>query len=172
MSDSSNSSRRWRPIRAFRVMQATTRCTRAYAAPTQRRDVPRGIPRCVPVREVSHTTRLSSPVLGLNHGGVRSAYACPHLQIGPSTGRGCLVGLPGGNACSGIVCDRVRKRLHRTPRLPSHASTSVRVHDSAARICAPRQRRERSRNRPPTRSRRRESWHRRSCHAGRRDSAM
>ena len=27
--------------------------------------------------QVSHTTRLSSPALGLNYGGVRSAHACP-----------------------------------------------------------------------------------------------
>ena len=148
------------------------RGVQAYAAPTQRRDVPGGNRRCVPVRGPSHTTMLSSPALGLNRGGVRSAYACPHLRTGPSIGRGCLSGFPRGNVCSGIVCDRVRRRLHRTPRFPCHASTSVRVRDSAARIVVARQRRERSRTRLPTRSRRRESLHPRSSHAGRQDSVM
>ena len=165
-------SRRLRPIRAFRSMRAIAGGVQAYAAPTHRRDVPGGIRPCVPVRGASHTSRPSSSALGLNRGGVRSAYACPHLRTGLSTGRGCLLGLPRGNTYFGIVCDRVRRRLHRAPRLPIHASTFVRVRDSAARTFAPRQRRERSRSRPPTRHRRRKSWHRRSCHAGRPDSAM
>lgn len=37
------------------------RGVQACAAPTQRRDVPRGIRRGVPVRGASHTTRLSPP---------------------------------------------------------------------------------------------------------------
>lgn len=146
------------------------RGVQAYAAPTQRRDVPGGIRPRVPVRGASHTSMPSSSALGLNRGVVRSAYACPHLRTGLSMGRGCLLGLPRGNTCFGIVCDRVRRRVHRAPRLPIHASTSVRIRDSAARTFAPRQRRERSR--PPTRHRRRKSWHRRPCHEGRRDSAM
>ena len=95
------------------------RGVQAYAAPTHRRDVPGGIRPCVPVRGASHTTRPSSPALGLKRGGVRSSYACPHLRTGLSTGRGCLLGLPRGSTCFGIVCDRVRRRLHRAPRLPS-----------------------------------------------------
>ena len=105
---------RSRPIRAFRGN------TSDYEAPTQRRDVPAAIqPPCIAVRGASHTTRLSSPALGLNRVGVRSAYASPHLRTEPSIGRGCLLGRPRRNACSGIVCVRVRRRLHRTPRSPS-----------------------------------------------------
>ena len=106
-----------------RVMPATTRCTGIRSAHAETR-CPRGDSSVRhTVRGASHTTRLSSPALGLNRGGVRSAYASPHLRTGPSTGRGCLLGLPRRNACSGIVCVRVRRRLHRTPRSPSHAST-------------------------------------------------
>ena len=128
------------------------RGVQAYAAPTQRRDVPWGESSLRPRAEDRlTTTMLSSPALGLNR-----RRCSVRLRVPPFANRTfdrsrlSQLGFPRGNVCSGIVCDRVRRRLHRTPRFPCHASTSVRVRDSAARIVVARQRRERSRTRLPT----------------------
>ena len=162
---------RLRRIRAFRVTSATTRCSSIRSAHAETL-CPRGdsllglrarsVSRDKAILAGARTEPRRCPV----------RLRVPHLRTGPSIGRGCLRGLPHGKVCSGFLCDRVRRHLHRAPRLPRQASTAVRVRDSAVRIVVARQRRERRPSRLPTRSRRRESLHRRSCHAGQQDSAM
>ena len=171
-SDLRNSSRHSRPIRALRVTSATMpragmrsahaniRCHRSDS-PLRRRP-----------RSAAHDRAIPWPALGVNHGRYRSAYACLHSQTDPSIGRSGLLWLPPRYVHPKVARDRGRQLLHRATRSPMHASTSVRVRDSAARTFAAERRRAWSRSQPLRKPRRHESWHRRSWHADRRNPSM
>ena len=171
VSDSRNSSPRLRPIHSFRVTSATTpragmrsthadmRCRRSVS-PLRRR--PRSATHDGAILAGARCEPRPLPI------GLRR----PHSRTGPSTGRGGLLWPPPRNVRPAFVCGRSRQRVHRAPRSPSRASTSVRLRDSAARTCAAKRRRALSRSQPLTKLRRHESWHRQSWHARRRDPSM
>ena len=164
---SGDTTRPLRPLRALRVTSAPTRCTDMRSARAETR-CPRGDSSLRPrARSVSHDKAILA-------GARIEPRLCPvRLRVPPFANRTFDRSRLSPwdstwECCSGIVCDRVRRRPHRAPRLPRHASTSVRVRNSSALFVAPRQRRERKQSRRPKRIRRRKSWNRRSCHGGRR----
>ena len=128
-----NCLRRLRPIRALRVTSATTpragmrstladmRCRRSDS----------------PLRRRPRSAAHDGAILARARCEPRPLPIClrrPHSRTGPSTGRGGLLWPPPPNVRPEFVCGRGRQRVHRAPRSPSRASTSVRLRCAAPRL--------------------------------------